>query len=157
MAGTVRIEGLDALLKKLSGMGGNCDKALVKGTQKATQRVEGSAKRLSPVRGGFLRESISRSTKQTANGAEGEVFTNAEYAAYMEFGTGLRGEASPSPPKAPLPLRYTLEKPHKGGGNYAYKGVPAQPYLYPALMENKDLIQNDYLEAVRKMIQERSE
>lgn len=42
----------------------------------------------------------------------------------------LRGAESPSPPKAPIGAGYRED----------WSGIPAQPYLYPALIQNKDTV-----------------
>lgn len=100
------IEGLDELLANLSGLGGNIKESCRKGLERGAKKIQKNAKYLCPVRkpknkkgkkrssGGQLRNSIKTKSQTTLEGAEAEVFTNCEYAPYVEFGTGQRGSAS---------------------------------------------------------------
>ncbi|MBB6716365.1 HK97-gp10 family putative phage morphogenesis protein [Clostridium gasigenes] len=126
-----QIVGLDKLMAKLTKLGGNVDLALEKGIKQATKQVQATAKELCPVDTNELRGSIVASTKKDKSGTIGKVSTNCAHAVYMEFGTGQKGEASPSPPKSHKDVSYRED----------WKGVKAQPYLYPALTSNKDNIQ----------------
>jgi len=120
------MKNLNSLLKKLEKLG--ADKtALTNGIRKATIKVQGDAKLLAPVDTGQLRNSIQAETKQESGKVVGRVYTNVEYAAYVEFGTGQRGEASPSPPKSPEDIYYRQD----------WAGMEAQPYLYPAAKQNE--------------------
>lgn len=90
----------------------------------SAMNVQRGAKTNCPVRkvkglGGRLRGSIQ--VRFYNNGMTAEVGTNVAYAPYVEFGTGVRGAGSAHPP---LPPGYVH-------GSKA--GMPAQPFLYPAL------------------------
>lgn len=94
----------------------------------STMAVVSGAKQRCPVNkkiglGGRLRGSIM--PKFYNNGFTGEVQTNVEYAAFVEFGTGQRGAATGPGPEA-LPPGYGY------GGR---KGMRAQPFLFPAFEE----------------------
>ena len=72
-----------------------------------------------PVDTGALRDSIEASViESTPTRAVARVAPDTPYAAYVEFGTGIAGAASP------------------GAGNVPYSttwpGMPAQPYMRPA-------------------------
>lgn len=99
------IEGLDELLATLSGLGGNVKESCRKGLERGAKKIQKNAKYLCPVRkpsktksknksGGQLRNSIKTKSQTTFYGAEAQVFTNLEYAPYVEFGTGQRGAES---------------------------------------------------------------
>lgn len=100
------IEGLDELLATLSGLGENVKESCRKGLERGAKRIQKNAKYLCPVRkpknkrgkkisgGGQLRNSIKTKSQTTLEGAEAQVFTNLEYAPYVEFGTGQRGSES---------------------------------------------------------------
>lgn len=103
---------------------------MYRGIGKGMTVIEGDAKDLCPVDKGELRDSIHSDTKITEQGVQGTCGTNKEYAAYPEFGTGQRGAESPSPPKAPIGNGYRED----------WAGMPAKPYLYPSLMQNKALV-----------------
>ena len=130
------IEGIDKLLSKLNSLGVNGEKVLEKSIRKNINFVKGEAKTLCPVAeigGGTLRNSINSKVEKDSSGIAATVSTNNEYAAYQEFGTGQRGESSASPPKYDGSLSYRQD----------WKGIPAQPFLYPALKNNEDRILED--------------
>jgi len=130
---------LDSLIRKLNRLGG--DKApLVRGIKKATIKVQGDAKLLAPVDTGRLRNSIQAETKEIGGKVVGRIFTNLEYAPYVEFGTGQRGEASPSPPKSPDDLYYRQD----------WAGMEAQPFMYPAAKQNEKVVPRIVGEEIRK-------
>lgn len=88
------IEGLDELLAILSGLGGNAKESCRKGLERGAKKIQKNAKYLVPVDTGHLRNSIKTKSQTTQDGAEAQVFTNLEYAPYVEFGTGQRGSES---------------------------------------------------------------
>lgn len=130
---------LDSLIRKLNRLGG--DKAsLVRGIKKAASKVQGDAKLLAPVDTGKLRDSIKAETKEIGGKVVGRIYTNLEYAPYVEFGTGQRGEASPSPPKYPDGLYYRQD----------WVGMEAQPFMYPAAKQNEKVVPKIVSEEIRK-------
>lgn len=126
------IEGIDKLLSKLNSLGVNGEKVLEKSIRKNINFVKGEAKTLCPVDTGELRNSINSKVEKDSSGIAATVSTNLEYAAYQEFGTGQRGESS-GPPKYDGSLSYRQD----------WKGIPAQPFIYPALKNNEDRILED--------------
>lgn len=143
------IRNLQSLMRKLEKLGGD-KSALVRGIRKGAMKVQGDAKMLAPVApidGGTLRNSIKADqVKETPTGAQGRVFTNLEYAPYVEFGTGQRGEASPSPPKSPQALYYRQD----------WAGMAAQPYLYPAAKQNERIVPEIVAAELKKEIRKLS-
>lgn len=76
---------------------------------------------LVPVDTGELRESIEKDPiVDDGQTVTATVSANADHAGYVEFGTGQRGAESPG---ADLRHSYTL----------SWRGMPAQPFLRPAL------------------------
>ncbi|MFC5468414.1 HK97-gp10 family putative phage morphogenesis protein [Cohnella suwonensis] len=136
------IRNLNSLMRKLERLGGD-KTALINGIRKATMKVQGDAKLLAPVNDGQLRNSIKAETKEEGGNVVGRVFTNLEYAAYVEYGTGQRGEDSPSPPKSPEDIYHRQD----------WTGMPAQPYLYPAARENKETASKLVAKEIKKEIQ----
>lgn len=122
------VRGVASLLAKIEALGGNSKRALKVGVHQATKKVQVDAKRLAPVADGMLRNSIKGETEERGGKIIGKVSTNVHYAPYVEFGTGQRGENSPSPPKYPGGLAYRQD----------WTGMVAQPYLYPAAQQNKE-------------------
>lgn len=68
------------------------EKLLEKGMEKALLTVEADAKRNCPVDEGLLRASINHETEVGNEEITGRVGTNVEYAAFVEFGTGIYAE-----------------------------------------------------------------
>ena len=124
------IQDINTLLAKINELGGNSKKALKKSIGKEINFVKREAKMLCPVDTGALRNSIRSVVKEEGTGIVAEVVTNLEYASYVEFGTGIKGENSPSPPKANVGQGYRSD----------WVGQAAQPFLYPALANNKDKV-----------------
>jgi HK97 gp10 family phage protein len=136
------IIGLDSLMRKLNALGGNSTQALTKGMYKSTALVEGDAKDLCAVDKGQTRNSIHSEVKVTFNEVKGSTGTNVEQAPYLEFGTGQRGAESPSPPKYDGQLGYRED----------WAGMPAQPFLYPAIQQNIDNIKEIMADELKKEI-----
>lgn len=121
------IKGLDSLMRKIDAVGGNSKKALKEGVLQAAKKVQGDAKDLCPADTGELRNSIQARVEDRDGKAVGLIATNVEYAPYVEFGTGQKGEASQSPPKYDGDLSYRQD----------WAGMRAQPFMYPAAAQNK--------------------
>ncbi|MEC1177620.1 HK97 gp10 family phage protein [Metasolibacillus meyeri] len=139
------IRGMDSLVRKIDALGGNSKKALKTGILQATKLVQGDAKDLAPADEGQLRNSIQGTVEEKSGAIIGKVSTNVEHAVHVEFGTGQRGENSPSPPKSPENLSYRQD----------WAGMDAQPYLYPALQQNKaktkQMVKEHLLKEIRKL------
>lgn len=88
------MKGLDELLTTLSGLGGNIKTSCKKGLERGAKKIQKNAKLLTPVDEGHLRNSIKTKSEITQDGANAQVYTNMEYASYVEFGTGQRGKES---------------------------------------------------------------
>lgn len=121
----------------------------------ATKLVHAQAKELAPVDTGQLAGSIHMNTKKTATGYEGRVYTNLEYAMYVEFGTGVKGNGTYPYKIKGLNLSYK----DKGWLYFSDKedkyifttGQAAQPFMYPALKMHekhiKDLLKRGVKDA----------
>lgn len=77
------------------------------------------AQALVPVDTGELRDSGRVEVRETAKGAAADVIFGADHASYVEFGTGIAGANSPGAGDVPY--------------NPSWPGMPAQPYLRPAM------------------------
>lgn len=106
--------------------------------KKVTVEVQGQAKALAPADTGTLRNSIKMN--YDSNKKEGRVYTNNDYATYVEFGTGIRGNGSY--PDSNKNLTY----------NQNWKGQVAQPYMYPALQHGKSLVTETLKQEIAKEI-----
>ncbi len=110
------VDGIDKLKGALTALSNSdfADHALRKGLTKAGKQVQATAKKLCPVDTGQLRNSIE--VTQIENGVD--IGTNVEYAPYVEFGTGQRGDSSVA---------------HR----HDWDGMAPRPFLHPALQANK--------------------
>ena len=136
------INGVERLLKKLDKLGGNSEEVLYKTLQKQGELVKSEAKTLCPVDTGDLRKSIRKSTKRYKGKIVARVYTNSDHAAYVEFGTGKRGEASNT--NSNVEVTYKQD----------WSGMEAQPYLYPALKNNEDRVMKNIKENLKEAIRE---
>lgn len=131
---SAEIENYDKLIARLNKLG-KLDK-VQNGLKKACLIVERSAKEKCPSNTGELRSSIST----TIEGLEGAVGSPLQYAAYVEYGTGLF--ASGGNGRTEVPWRYQDAK----GDWYSTYGQAPQPFLIPALTENRE----DILKALQE-------
>ena len=88
------LQGLDEILATLSGLSGDVKESARKGLERGAKKIQKNAKMLAPVDTGHLRNSIKTKSETIQDGASAQVFTNTEYAPYVEFGTGQRGRES---------------------------------------------------------------
>ena len=148
------IEGMNSLLGKLQSLA-NIDEKLENIVGREIQKIEGEAKTLCPVDTGNLRNSINSEVEVTSNGVEGVVFTNSEYAPYVEFGTGIKGEQSSPPSAKELGITYkdTGWVYNNGERFYYTEGQPAQPFLYPALKDMEEEILTDIANEIIKILE----
>lgn len=104
---------------------------LVAAAERGQQVVLEEAKSLVPVDTGELRDSIhALPVVDDGERITAEVGASADHAAYIEYGTGLRGMSSP------------------GSGPYNYDtswlGMPAQPYMRPALDAARQRVRQEF-------------
>ena len=108
------------------------------GCQNWAAAVLADAQAVVPVRTGALRDSGHTETTEEAGGVAVQVVFDADYAIYVEFGTGRRGAASAG----------------AGPGPYDpnWPGMAAQPYLRPAFDAHREDAAPTVAEAVREAI-----
>lgn len=112
--------------------------ACLRALEKCGLVAEGYAKKLTPVDTGNLRNSITHKVDDKEPSVH--IGTNAEYAAYVELGTGKYKEGGGGRPD---PWVYQDEEGrwHKTSGN------KAQPYLRPAVADHakqyRDIIETE--------------
>ena len=106
---------------------------LIGAVQRACAVVEAAAKKKAPKRSGDLRRSINSKVEADSSDIKGIVFTPLEYAPYVEFGTGLFAEDGG---RKDVPWNYKDDK----GIWHSTSGQNPQPYLRPALEENREKI-----------------
>jgi HK97 gp10 family phage protein len=172
------VENIDRLIKKLSRIDSQTrEKILSKAVEKGAKRVQRSAKLLCPVNHSELRNSIKTTVEKQGNTVIGTVYTNKEYASYVEFGTGAEGEAKKNffPPEISSQLVYSSEgwfipgdkieeadaeryhfrayRDSSGNVKYYYtEGQAPQPFMFPAFEMNKAKVRNDVLNSIKKQL-----
>ena len=137
MSAEIKFEGLDEILYKLDKILSNANIEEALGTCCAI--VEKSAKQKAPKDTGALRRSISSKVEDN----QGIVFTPLEYAPYVEYGTGLFAESGG---RKDVPWNYQDDE----GKWHSTSGQKPQPFMRPALEENKQLIKQILKEELTK-------
>lgn len=155
----INFENADEVIRKLKKLS-DVDTEQV--LRKATAYCHGQAKDLCPVgKTGALRESIHMQFIKKGRQSGGKVYTNMEYASYVEFGTGINGNGSyPHANKLPggmnltyrdTPWVYPVDT--DDGKEFRYtKGQVAQPYMYPALADSEEYMLELMGEDLKKQI-----
>lgn len=123
----IRLEGLEEVLGALDDLADTSNLNAALG--KACALVERSAKQKAPKDTGDLRRSITSKVE----GTEGVVYTPLEYAPYVEYGTGLFAESGG---RQDVPWNYQDDE----GNWHSTSGMKPQPYMQPALNENREEI-----------------
>lgn len=142
--------------------------------KEAGQYVQTAAKLMAPADSGYLRNSIFLEVEPYNEGMEATVYTNLQYAPYVEFGTGPKGAANHAGISPEVTVAYTMEpwwihesqvdsavadRYHwlyidtEQGRFYRCDGQPAQPFMYPALHDNiqtvMDILRRGMKEAMK--------
>lgn len=131
MAADIKIEGLEEVISDLNKAFD--DTKLKQALGKACALVERSAKEKAPKGTGELRRSITSKVEDDIGGAVGIIFTPLEYAPYVEFGTGLFAEKGG---RMDVPWNYKDDE----GNWHSTSGMKPQPFMRPALNENREEI-----------------
>lgn len=138
---SIQFENLDGILKAIGEVANTGE--LTNAMGKACALVEGRAKQLAPKGTGELRRSITSRVDNEDGNIVGVVFTPLEYAPYVEFGTGLFAEEGG---RKDVPWHYKDDE----GNWHSTSGMKPQPYLRPALDENREAIIRILKEGIKK-------
>jgi HK97 gp10 family phage protein len=128
---STRIEGLDGVLSSIDNVADS--EKIREAMGRACALVERSAKQKAPKDTGALRRSIESKVEEESGNVIGIVYTPLEYAPYVEFGTGLFAENGG---RTDVPWHYQDDK----GNWHSTSGQHPQPYMRPALQENRTKI-----------------
>lgn len=128
---SIKLEGLDEIFKALDNTADTNE--LKSALGKACSLVERSAKQNAPKGNGELRRSITSKVEEEGAELRGVVYTPLEYAPYVEFGTGLFAEEGG---RKDVPWNYQDDE----GNWHSTSGMKPQPYMRPALNENREKI-----------------
>lgn len=129
----VKVEGLDELMKMLSKIENG--EGIKQAMGRACMLVQGDAQEMAPKGdSGRLKGSIDFDVKGSGSAVEGIVYTNLEYAPYVEFGTGIHAEKG----GRSTPWCYQDDN-----GDWHYtKGQKPKKFMRPALKKNRDKIKS---------------
>lgn len=167
------IQGLDSLNNKLNSMNEEILKCIRKSVLKETKVVQGIAKMNCPANHGELRQSIHAMTEYTEQGVCGIVYTNKKYAAYVEFGTGPKGQQNHEGISPNVEIAYSNkgwafpadgipqadaekygwpERMYGGQKYYLTSGQAAQPFMYPALKNYEETAKRNITKDINKFL-----
>lgn len=143
----------DGLLKRLNNI---AEMDLKDKMVQATKLVHAQAKALAPVDTGNLAGSIRMEVKKSGKNLIGRVYTNVQYAPYVEFGTGSTGQGTYPYKVKGLKLSYRdtpwVYTPDGGETFYRTNGQEAQPYMYPAIKQNEKNIKKLFKQGVGNVV-----
>jgi HK97 gp10 family phage protein len=126
---SIEFKGLDDVLNSIDSI---ADPARLKAAMgRACALVERSAKEKAPKGNGDLRRSITSTVEDDGSDIKGIVYTPLEYAPYVEYGTGLFAEEGG---RQDVPWCYQDDQ----GEWHTTSGMHPQPYMRPALDENRE-------------------
>lgn len=128
---SVKIEGLEHLNKTLETL--LSTENMTQAMGQACAAVEASAKKKAPKDSGALRRSIASKVEAEGGDIQGIVYAALDYAPYVEYGTGLFAE---SDGRTDVPWVYQDDE----GNWHSTKGQKPQPFLRPALNENRKTV-----------------
>lgn len=137
----IKVEGLDEVLAALEKAAD--PEKVVRAMGKACALVERTAKQKAPKDTGALRNSIASEVIVEDGEVKGVIYTPLEYAPYIEYGTGLFAEEG----GRKTPWIYEDEK---TGEKIFTRGQKPQPFLRPAVNENRDKIIEVLKEGIRQ-------
>ena len=143
---------------------------------RSLELIQADAVANAPVNLGQLRSTIFTAIDENGQHISGTVYTDTEHGWYVEFGTGPVGAAdhdgvSPDVPVAYrmsgwlIPgeaiseadaLQYKFKKVTFKDGSvwYATNGQPAQPFMYPAFINNEKNIEAIFNDELKKAVKE---
>lgn len=121
---TIRVEGLDALRRKLHGS--RADVPVGRFLDRGAIYIQGQARKEAPVDTGRLRNSIGTESPSTRSRSIGP---NVEYGEYVE--TGTRPHWAPPGALAGWAARHGMTE-YEARRSIAMTGTKAQPYMQPA-------------------------
>ena len=124
--------GKDAITNLNQFIDSGLDDCMRQAMMKAVSIVQEAAQSKAPRDTGTLARSIQVDVEQ--DGSQGVIYSNVEYAPYVEIGTGIHSSKGTG---RKSPWRY------KGShGWVTTSGNKAQPFLEPAANDNSDKITN---------------
>lgn len=141
MAQGYKIHGLDSLQKKLAALPGQVKQAVIEDIQDAADTIEIKAINRVPVDFGVLKQSIGNEPKN--GGLNYIVFVSAEYAPYVEFGTGTEIE---------VPSELNGYAKQFIGAGVRKVNITAQPFFFPVYFEERTKLIKTLKNSIKKYL-----
>lgn len=134
-----KVNGLASLQSKLKKLPDNIKKELIQDIEDAADTIVMKAVQLAPVDFGVLKQSIGNQAK--SKGLNYIIFVNADYAPYVEFGTGTLVDV-------PNELEsYAMQ--FKGKG-MKQVNLPARPFFFPGFFEERTKLVQKLIKDINK-------
>lgn len=167
MSSIAGIKDVTAYMKKLENVG------IESAIRKSVEQVIATARNYCPANHGELKQSIQGEIKGSGIDMQGIVYTNKSYAPYVEYGTGPVGQANHSGISPDVNPSYSqtgwwihesqidqgdAERYHffkietEDGIFYMTDGQPANPFMYPALVDSEGIIEDIFKEELKRTI-----
>lgn len=137
---SIRLEGIDEIFDSIDKISDTSN--LRQAVNEACLIVERSAKQNCKKGTGALRRSIKSRVETEGDDLVGIVYTNLEYAPYVEYGTGKFAENGNG--RKDIPWHYKDDE----GNWHTTSGMKPHPYMRPALYQNEKLIKQTIKEAL---------
>lgn len=137
----IRLEGVEEIVEHFDNLVDIEKMRKVMG--RACELVAGAAVEKAPKGNGDLQQNIKTKVDIDGDNVIGTVFTPIEYAPYVEYGTGLFAEVQG---RQDVPWSYQDEK----GEWHSTYGMHPQPFMRPALNENRERVKEKLREGITK-------
>lgn len=141
MARAYKVKGLDNLQRKLEKLPEQIKQATREKIEDAADTIVLKAVSRAPVDLGVLRQSIGNEPRN--GGFNYIIFVSAEYAPYIEFGTGI---------KVNVPSELTNYAKQFIGKGERQVNLPARPFLFPAYFEERKKLIEDLKKSIGKYL-----
>lgn len=145
-------------LQNYHGLGGDIKESSRKGLERGAKRIQANAKYLCPTgETGHLRNSIKTKSEITQDGVKAQVYSNLDYATYVNFGTGQKGnESGMEIPEGLRARRITPWTYTPDGGKHFYRttGQRPQPFMSSAYLyaKNNNTVEKDVTTYIKQEI-----
>lgn len=128
---TVTVVGQADLERRLASLGASGDAPLRAAVEAAALLVQNAAKQKAPRRTSTLRRSITFEVAREGGQMVARIGPTVTYGRYVEFGTGIYAEGGNG-----RQTHWVVKGP--GGKFFTTRGMKPQPYMRPALDENRE-------------------
>lgn len=141
----IELMGVDAVLDKINNSPQHLHDVVLQKARENAEKMAGIQRENCPVDTSMLRESIHTFVEDNGDVISAGSSTNISYAAYVEFGTGQKGDANGHPLDDELGITRKTE----------WAGQRAQPFMYPGMKAVEGDVQKDFGAAVEEVFKKK--